>query len=74
MRIAVVNYFFVGNSVFGTSSIGSSLKATVTYTEVPGPLPFLGAATAFSFGRKLRKRCKARVVASINTPAATFTL
>ena len=29
------------------------------YTQVPGPLPILGAGAAFGFSRKLRNRIKA---------------
>jgi hypothetical protein len=50
---------FVGNSVFRTSSIGQPLDVTITYTPVPGPLPVLGAASAWATSRRLRKRCKA---------------
>jgi hypothetical protein len=59
---------FVGNSRSGRDSIGAVLDATVTYTAAnitptPGPLPLFGAATAFSFSRRLRRRCKTRGVA-----------
>ncbi|MEB3300698.1 MAG: hypothetical protein VKN56_01875 [Cyanobacteriota bacterium] len=50
---------FVGNSVFETDSIGKPLDVTITYTPVPGPLPVLGAASAWAYSRRLRRRCKA---------------
>ena len=31
-----------------------------TYTQVPGPLPLLGAGTAFGFSRRLRRRVRQR--------------
>jgi hypothetical protein len=31
------------------------------FIQVPGPLPLLGAGTAFGFSRRLRRRAKARV-------------
>ena len=64
------NLRFVGNSVRGNSAIGEILDVTVTYSPytpnlpVPGPLPLLGATTAFSFSRKLKKRCKDRDILS----------
>jgi hypothetical protein len=39
-------------------------------TEVPGPLPALGAAAAFGFSRKLRKRIKG----GKNTVSSTYSL
>jgi len=32
-----------------------------TPTDVPGPLPLLGAAAAFGFSRRIRNRIKASV-------------
>ena len=64
------NYSF---HVFSTSSNSYSEfdgPATVSATaRVPGPLPALGAAAAFGFSRKLRKRIKINKGSS-----ATFTL
>jgi hypothetical protein len=31
------------------------------FAQVPGPLPLLGAGTAFGLSRRLRRRCKARL-------------
>lgn len=58
---------FVGNSVGGSGAIGQLLDVEVTYeapgaSSVPGPLPLFGAATAFGFSRRLRKRCNSNVV------------
>ncbi len=39
------------------------------FTEVPGPLPILGAAAAFGFSRKLRKSIKASKPEVISTTA-----
>jgi len=44
-------------------------KAAPAASTVPGPLPALGAAAAFSFSRKLRKRLKAS--GSVSSTAAT---
>jgi hypothetical protein len=38
---------------------GYSLTITIQQTPVPGPLPVMGAASAFCFSRKLRRRIKA---------------
>jgi hypothetical protein len=34
------------------------------YDPVPGPLPILGASTAYAFARRLRKRCREAVKVS----------
>jgi hypothetical protein len=52
------------NSTFLISSLLS--ETTLTYdwstpTDVPGPLPLLGAAAAFGFSRRIRNRIKASV-------------
>jgi len=44
-------------------------KAAPAASTVPGPLPALGAAAAFGFSRKLRKRLKAS--GSVSSTAAT---
>jgi hypothetical protein len=38
---------------------GTTVKVNFTSIPAPGPLPVLGAAAAFGFSRKLRKRIKA---------------
>ena len=38
---------------------GSISRVTDSFRQVPGPLPILGAGTAFGFSRKLRRRIKA---------------
>jgi hypothetical protein len=62
---------------FNGGPSNSTPDATYTFVEatpfqatpVPGPLPILGAAAAFGFSRKLRKRIKIN-----NGSSATFTL
>ena len=68
---------FVVSRVYGNSPTGiySPVGALVTRfnftpatSSVPGPLPFLGVAAAFSYSRKLRKRiqtCKLPVKSAI---------
>jgi hypothetical protein len=51
----VVNY-----SDPATANALASLKATRQGASVPGPLPVLGAAAAFGYSRKLRKRINSR--------------
>lgn len=58
-----VSNYGVGQGVIGFPSGGTSrtwAQATLFLdtAEVPGPLPALGAAAAFGFSRKLRKRIK----------------
>lgn len=50
---------------FGISSEGSD----PVIEAVPGPLPILGAAAAFGYSRKLRKRIKASKPEVISTTA-----
>lgn len=48
-----------GNGTFDQDNIfgmQQAYYAVGTATAVPGPLPILGAAAAFGFSRKLRKR------------------
>ena len=43
----------------GCDPVGSNQNCTVHIVEpVPGPLPLLGASTAYAFARRLRKRCR----------------
>jgi hypothetical protein len=46
-----------GGVWFGDGSIAFSVKPNAS--QVPGPLPILGASAAFAFSRKLRRRIKA---------------
>jgi hypothetical protein len=50
--------FFIGSGGDNSSLRVSSFTVSTSSptAEVPGPLPLLGAATAFGFSRKLRKR------------------
>ena len=64
------NFNFVGSS--GQRTFDNTVWAQVapaSSAAVPGPLPALGAAAAFGFSRKLRKRIKINKGSS-----ATFTL
>jgi ABC-type phosphate transport system substrate-binding protein len=47
-----------GSSIYAATSGGLSI-AQLPSTPVPGPLPVAGAATAFGFSRKLRRRLRA---------------
>ena len=47
----------------GTGGLLNSFNNTFTQTDVPGPLPVVGAGMAFGFSRKLRSRIKARAAA-----------
>jgi hypothetical protein len=60
--------FLANNIVNGADSAG--LGSTISFgvfqsSKVPGPLPILGASTAFAFSRKLRRRVAS---ANKNTP------
>jgi hypothetical protein len=62
--------FLANNIVKGGDSVG--LGSTISFgvfqsSKVPGPLPILGASTAFAFSRKLRRR-----VASANKKTPTI--
>jgi hypothetical protein len=62
----------------GTGSVTTDVANTTLYAQaelvppvpVPGPLPALGAAAAFGFSRKLRKRIKSNT----NPVSSTFSL
>ncbi|MCX5955057.1 MAG: hypothetical protein NTW51_01305 [Cyanobacteria bacterium] len=41
------------------STVGSMLKSAPKLSEVPGPLPIIGAGAAFGFSRKIRRRIQA---------------
>ena len=47
-----------GSSIYVATEGGLSI-AQLPSTPVPGPLPVAGAATAFGFSRKLRRRLRA---------------
>jgi len=44
--------------IFSGSGIDSSLRVSSFTVDVPGPLPLLGAAAAFGYSRKLRKKTR----------------
>lgn len=60
-----------------TGLVGAPRTAEAVYARVqgppvpvPGPLPILGAAAAFGYSRKLRKRIKSSTNAVVTTPGA----
>lgn len=55
--VAVGSSFGSVVAITGATNVVSS-ETWAQATEVPGPLPALGAAAAFGFSRKLRKRIK----------------
>lgn len=50
---------FNGKIVLTKNALLTQFTDTLTQTAVPGPLPVVGAAAAFGFSRRLRKRVKA---------------
>jgi hypothetical protein len=52
------NFYLTGRIVHDA---GNPPIHIVDPTAVPGPLPILGASTAFAFARRLRKRCREAV-------------
>jgi len=63
-----VSGYGVGQGVIGFPSGGTS-RTWAQVTAVPGPLPVLGAAVAFGWSRKLRKRLKSSKPEVISTTA-----
>jgi hypothetical protein len=68
---------FSSQSINGDILVGNQASTSIqvsrtwaTATRVPGPLPILGAAAAFGFSRKLRKRIKSSTNAVSSTPGA----
>ncbi len=47
--------------IYNAPATGSIDNISNNYTQVPGPLPLLGAGTAFGFSRRLRRRLKQRL-------------
>jgi hypothetical protein len=52
------NSFNISNGYIGTDQVRFYAEATPLAAPAPGPLPLFGAAAAFGFSRKLRKRIK----------------
>jgi hypothetical protein len=49
----------ISNNIDGVTNLGiQSIQNSFTQQPVPGPLPILGAGTAFGLSRKLRQRVK----------------
>jgi hypothetical protein len=57
------------NTRLGNKCASNTPVPSLTLTEVPGPLPILGAAAAFGWSRKLRKRLKSSKSEVISTTA-----
>jgi len=51
------DFTITGNALFDGLSRAGNWEIKAAYT-VPGPLPLLGAAMAFGWSRKLRKRIR----------------
>ena len=59
--------FYLASSVThdaGCDPVGSQNCTVHIINAVPGPLPILGASTAYAFARRLRKRCRDAVKVS----------
>jgi hypothetical protein len=52
-----------GSSIYAATNGGLSIAPLPT-TDVPGPLPVLGAASAFGYSRRLRRRLRAAASSS----------
>ena len=52
------NSFNISNGYIGNDQVLYYAEATPLAAPAPGPLPLFGAAAAFGFSRKLRKRIK----------------
>ncbi len=57
---ATLNYAFSGTDALGRVGSGNDVAVTLSYspTNVPGPLPVLGALAAFGWNRKIRRRIR----------------
>jgi hypothetical protein len=57
---ATLNYAFNGPDSLGRFGDGNDLAITLsqTPTNVPGPLPVVGALAAFGWSRKIRRRIR----------------
>ena len=55
-----------GGNIYAATGGGLSIaqQSDSTPSAVPGPLPLFGAASAFGFSRKLRRRLRAAATAS----------
>ncbi|MEB3335489.1 MAG: hypothetical protein VKP70_10955, partial [Cyanobacteriota bacterium] len=49
---------FFTNTLVAAAGLDGVNAITQTVSQVPGPLPILGAGAAFGFSRKLRARIK----------------
>ena len=59
--VAFLNDLTVGIAKDGPFSFTNTLVQAAPPSQVPGPLPLLGAGAAFGFSRKLRARIKTKV-------------
>jgi hypothetical protein len=62
----VVGVYASGSNIYVATNGGLSIAqlSDPTPSAVPGPLPLFGAASAFGFSRKLRRRLRAAATAS----------
>jgi hypothetical protein len=62
----VVGVYASGSSIYAATSGGLSIaqQSDPPPSAVPGPLPLFGAASAFGFSRKLRRRLRAAATVS----------
>lgn len=56
-------------NIFPNAFRSNTLDVSISPVPIPGPLPILGAAAAFGFSRKLRKRIKNSKPEVISTTA-----
>ncbi|MEI6112325.1 MAG: hypothetical protein WCP63_11755 [Cyanobium sp. ELA712] len=62
----VYGVYASGSSIYAATDSGLSIaqQSDPTPSAVPGPLPLFGAASAFGFSRKLRRRLRAAATGS----------
>ncbi len=60
---ALTAFVQYGNGTFDSANGDDVISRSLTTTTVPGPLPILGAASAFGFSRSMRRRIKRAKVA-----------
>ncbi len=62
----VTGVYADGGNIYAATNGGLSIaqQSDSTPSSVPGPLPLFGAASAFGFSRKLRRRLRAAATAS----------
>ena len=71
IRVAPGQYITFSTSVTGSNGDGSSFTISNFNASVPGPLPATGAATAFGFSRRLRRRIKGELPPGSRKPTTS---